>query len=235
VERTFACSAAAHAPGREAVLHGEKMKTSSAAEVRHFYDQSAESYAALMEKEIDLPVYADILSRLADRIKSLEGPLIDSSCGSGHMLSRYHDRYDSARALVGIDLSPRMVAIAAKRLRSEATIHVGDMRDLTDSEAESSSAVLSFFAIHHLDTAGLLLALHDWRRVLRPGGQLVVAAWEGRGAVDYGHEWDVVALRYTEDDLKRNAQDAGFVVDRCFSEPVEGMPMDAVYLEATRP
>ena len=210
------------------------MKASSIAEVRELYEDSAESYSKMMDSEIDLPIYADTLGRLADRIADIPGPVIDTSCGSGHMLSRYHDCYDSGRSLVGIDLSPRMVAIASARLGSHAETATGDMRDLGTVEADSTSAVLSFFAIHHADARDVRTALDEWHRVLRPGGQLVVAAWEGTGPIDYGSHSDVVALRYSEDEVVAWAREAGFAVNRCVVEPVEEIPMKAIYLEGTK-
>jgi len=84
--------------------------------VRQLYEDTADSYAQMMDSEIDLPVYSDMLSRLAERVASVPGPIIDTSCGSGHMLSVYHERWDPERALVGIDLSPRMVTITKTRL-----------------------------------------------------------------------------------------------------------------------
>ena len=64
------------------------VKTSLEKEVREFYEESADWYAELMDAEIDLPVYSDTLGRLAERIVDVSGPVIDTSCGPGHMLSR---------------------------------------------------------------------------------------------------------------------------------------------------
>lgn len=210
------------------------MKPSDTGEIREMYDATAESYAEMMDSEIDLPVYSDILGRLRARIANAPGTLIDTACGSGHMLSMYHERYDLNRSLLGIDLSPRMVSIAGKRLGSSAEIAIGDMRDLSTTETDSAAAVLNFFAIHHLDTEGVRVALAEWHRVLRPGGQLIVAAWEGTGAIDYGDESDIVALRYHADELTSLTRAAGFTVARCVIEPVEEIPMDAIYLEGVK-
>jgi hypothetical protein len=98
----------------------------------------------------------------------------------------------------------------------------------------SAAAVLNFFAVHHLDPDGVLKAMFEWRRVLCSGGQLLVAAWEGTGAIDYGDEADIVALRYTSTELASWAENAGFAVSRCVVEPVEDFPMDAVYLECVK-
>ena len=84
------------------------------------YEETADSYAQMMDTEIGLPVYADILGRLRDRIANIPGAVVDTACGSGHMLSMYHERYDSNRPLLGIDLSPRMVSIAGEKLGPNA-------------------------------------------------------------------------------------------------------------------
>jgi len=146
----------------------------------------------------------------------------------------YHEHYDPKRSLLGIDLSPRMVSIAAKLLGSSAEVLIGDMRDLSTVESGSAAAVLSFFAIHHLDPVGVGEALAEWHRVLRSGGQLIVAAWEGAGSIDYGDASDIVALRYRADELASFAQAAGFTVASCVVDPVAEMPMDAIYLEGVK-
>ncbi len=108
------------------------MKTSSNDEVRKMYDETVESYDKMMDVEIGLSVYSDTLERLRDRIVKTTGTLIDTACGSGHMLAMYHEQYDYRRSLLGVDLSPRMVAIAARRLGNSARIVVGDMCDLSE-------------------------------------------------------------------------------------------------------
>ena len=210
------------------------METSSDAKVRQLYDDFADHYSEMMDSEIDLPIYAELLSRLSERISTIQGPVVDTSCGSGHMLARYHERYDPGRLLIGIDLSPRMVAIAGARVGANAEILVGDMRSLEGVAPSSAAAVLSFFAIQHIDPDDALKALREWRRALCPGGALSIAVWEGAGAVDYGGRFDAVARRYTEAEVSNWALEAGFSVDRCVVEPVEGFPMDALYLEGSK-
>ena len=209
------------------------MNLSSTEQVRQFYEDSADSYNAMMDEEIELPMYAEALGALAERIADLDGPVLDSSCGSGHMLERLRDRYAPGRGFIGVDLSPRMVAIARKRLGSGATVSEGDMRELGHVPDNSCAAVLSFFALHHVDLEGMGICFVEWYRVLRPGGQLLVATWEGEGGIDTGGYADIVAMRYGREGVARAASAAGFRVDRCAVEPVEGMEMDAVYLAAT--
>lgn len=210
------------------------MQTSPTDKVRNLYEETADSYAQMMDAEIGLPVYADVLRRLSERISNTPGTLVDSACGSGHMLAMYHENFDRKRSLLGVDLSPRMVSIAAEKLGTNARVVVGDMCELSSVEPGSASALLNFFALHHLGPDSAESAFHEWYRVLQPGGQLVVSTWEGHGSIDYGEESDIVALRYSSDELKTWAQKARFTVTRCAVEPVEDFPMDAVYLEAVR-
>ena len=210
------------------------MKPSTKDEVRNMYEETADSYDKMMETEIGLPVYSDSMGRLQERIENTPGILIDTACGSGHMLAMYHEQYDNLRSLLGVDLSPRMVAISARRLGSSARIVVGDMRDLSEVDDSSAVAVINFFSIHHLDPENVCEALREWNRVLRPGGQLLLATWEGSGSIDYGDESDIIALRYRSDELSLWVRAAGFVVTQCVVEQVEEIPMETIYLEAEK-
>ncbi len=210
------------------------MKPSPTNEVRKMYDSTASSYAEMMDKEIELPVYSESLARLQERITNVPGVVVDTACGSGHMLSLFHLRLDSDRALLGVDLSPRMVAIANEKLGTAGRVIVGDMSALTGVDSGSAAAVLNYFAVHHLDAARLRMAFEQWCRVLGPGGQLLVAAWEGSGEIDYGDESKIIALRYTAAELSAFSEGAGFSVTRCTVEPVEDFPMDAIYLECVK-
>jgi ubiquinone/menaquinone biosynthesis C-methylase UbiE len=210
------------------------IKTSGADAVRDMYDAEAESYSTMMDSEIEHPLYSDTLERLHARIANLSGVIIDAPCGSGHMLAMYHENYDQERALMGIDLSPRMAAIAAKRLGSAAEIVAGDIRKLDAVPSDSAAAVISHFALHHLDVDGVLEALLEWHRVLRVGGQLVIGAWEGTGVLDYGDTTDLVAIRHGAGELESMMRESGFGISRNVVELDDEMMMNAVYIESTK-
>jgi ubiquinone/menaquinone biosynthesis C-methylase UbiE len=210
------------------------IKTSGVDAVRDMYDVEAESYSTMMDSEIEHPLYSDTLGRLQKRIANLPGVIIDAPCGSGHMLAMYHESYDQERALKGIDLSPRMVAIAAKRLGPAAEIMLGDIRKLDAVPSDSAAAVISHFALHHLDVDGVLEALLEWHRVLRVGGYLVIGAWEGTGVLDYGDTTDIVAIRHGADELESMMRQSGFEISRNVVELDDEMMMNAVYIEGTK-
>ena len=210
------------------------IKTSDASAVRDMYDAEAESYSKMMDSEIEHPLYSDTLGRLQTRLESVSGTVIDAPCGSGHMLAMYHENYDKERALLGIDLSPQMVAIASKRLGSAAEVIVGDIGKLDTVPSDSAAAVISHFALHHLDVDSVSQALAEWHRVLRVGGQLLIGAWEGTGAIDYGEETDLVAVLHGADELEKTIREIGFEISRNVVEFDDGLMMNAVYIEGVK-
>lgn len=210
------------------------MQRESDDQVRKLYEGSAGWYDGIMDAEIELPIYGELLSGLAERLAELPGPLLDTSCGTGHMLMKYHEEYDAERQLIGVDLSTNMVELATKRLGSRASLHVGDMRDLSTIASASVAGVISFFALHHLRPEEISTTVQEWARVVKPGGILLLATWEGEGAIDYGEESDLIALRYRQAEVVNWAEKAGFEVDRSSTRAVDGMGMDAIYLEGIR-
>lgn len=209
-------------------------KTSDADAVRDMYDAEAESYSTMMDSEIEKPMYSDTLRRLHSRMAALSGAIIDAPCGSGHMLAMFHDIDDVDRVLKGVDLSPKMVDIASKRLGSAAEITVGDIRKLDGVPSASAAAVISHFALHHLDVDGVLEAFVEWHRVLGAGGQLVIGAWEGAGVIDYGDDSGLTAIRHGADELAAMLRELGFVISRNVVEYDEDLMMNAVYIEGSK-
>ena len=220
--------------GDKAVEREYDMALSSQDEVRTFYAAAADSYNAMMDQEIQLPLYDTVLRELAEKLQGVAGAILDSSCGTGHMLERIKTSYAIDRALIGVDLSPRMVQIAQTRLGDSVTVFESDMGALAPISDGSCAAVISFFALHHVDLAAFARCLAEWHRVLEAGGHLLLATWEGAGAIDYGGTADMVTRRYREAEVIEVVAAANFDVTSHSVEPVEGMVMDAVYLFAAK-
>lgn len=149
------------------------------------------------------------------------------------MLLRYHERHDSNRALVGVDLSPRMAAISRDRLKDAADILVGDMRSLEGTASGTAAGLISFFALHHLGAQDIPAAFSEWKRVLTTSGRLALATWEGSGRIDYGDQSDLIAYRYNLEEVVAWAKNAGFENVIARVEKVDGLAMDAIYLNAS--
>jgi ubiquinone/menaquinone biosynthesis C-methylase UbiE len=116
---------------------------------------------------------------IRDRIVELAEPerddqVVDLGAGTGLLALALAPR---VRELVAVDISERMlerlsVAAVADGVHNVETI-VGDLRRLPLDD-ESATLVVSNYAFHHLDDAGKELALAEARRILRPGGRMVI-------------------------------------------------------------
>lgn len=101
------------------------------------------------------------------------GRLLDVACGPGIVAEALAG---AAGEVVGIDATPEMVARARERLAragaSHASFHEGRAEALPFGDA-SFDAVVTRLSLHHFPRVPAALA--EMRRVLAPGGRLVVA------------------------------------------------------------
>lgn len=80
--------------------------------------------------------------------------------------------YPPAAQVIGVDLSPKMLAHAQRRkqqLQSQAELVLGDAQALDLPEASVDAAVATFVFCSVPDP---VLSFHELRRVLRPGGRV---------------------------------------------------------------
>lgn len=99
--------------------------------------------------------------------------LLDVGCGGGQVLSALAERHPALR-LTGIDLSPRQVALARKRVAASS-----NRTEVIEGSAENLpfptshfDAVISLASIKHWPNPAT--GLRECIRVLKPGGRLVV-------------------------------------------------------------
>ncbi len=138
-------------------------------DVRASYDAVARAYAAQLGGELDgKPVDRALLDAFAELTRA--GTVADVGCGPGHVT-----RYLAARhpAVVGLDLSPRMIAVAAEGGPGPAFV-VGSMLALPVADGAWAGAV-ALYSIIHLDAAGRAAACRELARAVRPGGWLLAA------------------------------------------------------------
>jgi ubiquinone/menaquinone biosynthesis C-methylase UbiE len=97
--------------------------------------------------------------------------ILDLGSGTGAMLEQVVSRPPDVSAK-GLDLSPRMAAVASARLGVKAEISVGDADGLPYEDA-TFDAITCVDSFHHYRRPQT--ALLEIRRVLRPFGHLVLA------------------------------------------------------------
>src|SRR5919109_5051008 len=133
------------------------------------YDQVAAEYAEKFKDEMDYkPFDRDCLDRLAREVGTL-GPICDMGCGPGQ-IARYLHR--QSVPTLGVDLSANMVA-EAQRLNPEIHFHQGNMLSLPDSD-NSWGGIAAFYCIIHIPREQIVEVLREMKRVLKPGGVLLL-------------------------------------------------------------
>lgn len=116
---------------------------------------------------------------IRDRIVELAEPrpddhVVDLGAGTGLLTLALAPRVEE---LTAVDISERMLERLDDKAAADSVTNVeplvADLRRLP-LEDECATLVVSNYAFHHLDDPGKELALAEARRILRPGGRLVI-------------------------------------------------------------
>jgi len=115
-------------------------------------------------------------ARLAGPLRGLR--VLDIATGTGALAAAMLDRGDPPLELVAVDRSAAMLARARRRLspfedRLRVEVALADARRLTYATGHFD-LVASGYLLHLLEREDAAAALQEARRVLRPGGRLVV-------------------------------------------------------------
>ena len=114
------------------------------------------------------------MSALARKAEIKPGQnVLDVGCGDGLLTAVAADLVGSEGAAGGVDAAPEMVAWAQRR-HPEARFVEASAEALPAPDAHFDT-VLCSFVIHHLAPGTREIAFREMARVLRPGGQLLVA------------------------------------------------------------
>jgi ubiquinone/menaquinone biosynthesis C-methylase UbiE len=112
--------------------------------------------------------------------------VLDVGSGTGYFARLLAGTVGDRGSVEGIDASPEMVGYANRRARRLANcrFQAGTAESLPYPDGRFD-VVVSSFVIHHLPEDAQVPALREMRRVLRPGGSLLVA--EVPAGNDMGH------------------------------------------------
>jgi SAM-dependent methyltransferase len=133
------------------------------------YDSFAEAYSAENETSLINAYYArPAILALAGDVAGRR--ILDAGCGSGPLSAALRDR---GATVTGFDSSAGMVELARRRLGDGADLQVADLDRPLPYPDGAFDDVIAALVLHYLrDWTGPLAEL---RRVLRPGGRLIVA------------------------------------------------------------
>ena len=144
------------------------MSSRALAVTRAAYDSVAVAYTAhvageLAGKPLDRALLAALLELAGD------GVVADIGCGPGHVTASLAG---SGARVFGLDLSPEMCRLA----RASTSLPFG-AADMTALPVRSSSlaAIVSWYAVIHLDDQQRAAAYREFCRVLQPAGHALIA------------------------------------------------------------
>jgi SAM-dependent methyltransferase len=184
------------------------------------YDAVVAPYVELAQGALDqVPLDRAVLAAFADSVRADgAGTVAEVGCGPGYTTAHLRDLGLDA---FGVDLSPAMID-HARAAHPDLRFEVGSMDalDLADGEL---SGILSWYSLIHVPPAELPPYFTEFRRVLAPGGHLLLGFFESEGGPTAMFDHKVTpAYRWPIDDLAALARKADFVeVGRMLREPQE--------------
>lgn len=128
------------------------------------------------------------------------GQVLDVGCGTGIML----EHLQAHGQPTGLDVSPTALAFCRERGADRLVQGRGEQLPFADASFE---AVTAFAVLEHIEPDAL--AMREWSRVLRPGGQLVLLTsayrwlWSGHDVSNHH------ARRYLAGEVVALVQDSG--------------------------
>ncbi|NMO56373.1 class I SAM-dependent methyltransferase [Actinoplanes sp. TBRC 11911] len=174
-----------------------------------------QSYASLAALYIDMfgatsQVDADDLALIG---RHLTGTVVDAGCGPGHLTAYLRSLGVSAS---GIDLVPEFIA-HARATHPDVPFHIGSMDDVEGPV----DGILSWYSLIHRPPHELDGVLARFRRVLKPGGTLVVGFFDGDEVVPFPHKV-TTAYFWPVDEFAARLVKAGFTEVERQRRPTDG-------------
>ena len=130
----------------------------------------------------------------------------DLGCGTGQVAEALAPH---VKSVIAVDESGAMLQAAKRRLRAVGNVDIrkGELESLPIEDGQLDAATL-FLVLHHLPNPAI--ALSEVRRVLRPGGRIVITDMFAHDREEYrlqmGHVW----LGFSEIQMTGYLTEAGF-------------------------
>ncbi|MEV0195645.1 class I SAM-dependent methyltransferase [Nonomuraea sp. NPDC050691] len=185
------------------------------------YDAVAALYADLFRGALeDQPLDRAALDVFAEVVRTDGGgPVAELGCGPGYVTAYLRRR---GLDIFGLDLSPVMIDLA-REAYPELRFEVGSM-DALDLADGGLRGIVSWYSVIHVPPRELPAYFREFRRVLAPGGHLLLGFFESEDEPVTPFDHKVTpAYRWPIDELAALARAADFVeVGRVLREPQVG-------------
>ncbi len=140
---------------------------------------------------------------------------VDLGCGTGELLEAMKSH---AKQVIGVDSSARMLEEARKRFFSQngknVDIRLGEIEHLPLGDREADLAVISL-VLHYL--ADPPAALFEVARILKPGGELIMAEFDRHEQHSLKTVYGVNWLGFKRESIENWLEKSGFAVRRAQS------------------
>ena len=175
------------------------------------YDKAAAAYAhQFIDEQATKPMDQVMLQRFADEVAG-KGIVCDLGCGPGQV-GAWLNEHCGVKDVIGVDLSANFIA-EARKLHPQMKFHQGDMLSL-DFPNDSWAGVTAFYCLIHIPHSQIVDALKEIKRVLKPGGVLLLTFHIGSEIlhVDQFFEQDVSMdfVMFQPDEMEGYLKQAGY-------------------------
>ncbi|MFC7059324.1 class I SAM-dependent methyltransferase [Halovenus salina] len=168
--------------------------------VREAYDEIADHYYAEYTEEVSDDPASEPVERFCERLDPADR-LLSAGCGAGDT-----PLAAGGETAVGLDFSREQLSLA--RTDHDAMLVQGEMTGLPFAD-DTFDAVAALYSLIHIPLGDHHSTLAEFRRVLRPGGALLVtegsSEWEGSNPdwLDSGTEmqWSIAGREATAEAL----------------------------------
>ncbi|MGN6753390.1 MAG: class I SAM-dependent methyltransferase [Intrasporangium sp.] len=180
-----------------------------------------QAYSSLSHVYIDLfgsgqHEHPDDLRLIDQHLGHVTGPVLDLGCGPGHLTGYLRSRDTD---VTGIDMVPEFIA-HARQAHPTAKFELGSIARPARADGSVAGA-LAWYSLIHFEPNQLNHALAEIRRIMAPGGVLVVGFFEGPRCEPFEHKV-ITAHRWPADEIARRLAESGFIELERLQRPRDG-------------